>query len=107
MASSPRGAAFLVGMQVEGKPPRLCRTARKYWCSFFQLIHTFTRCRPAALEAGLVQAVIQTLHNVIKTQGTTWSIPLLQPIALGVLLSAGYVFPPRDGSGRSFNCSLG
>lgn len=54
-----------------------------------------------------MQAVIQTLHNVIKTQGTTWSIPLLQPIALGVLLSAGYVFPPRDGSGRSFNCSLG
>ena len=74
--------------------------------------HLFSRgCLPvyrkAALEAGLVVAVVAALRSVIRSQATTWSIPLLQPVAIGVLIGAGYVFDkPHDGAARGFNCSL-
>jgi len=55
-----------------------------------------------------VLAVIAALKSVLRTQGTTWSIPLLQPVAVGVLVAAGYVFQPPDPSGSrpACNCSL-
>lgn len=55
--------------------------------------------RPNAISSGLILAIMTAVKRVIDTQGTRWTMPLVHPVALGILIAAGIAIrPPTTGT---------
>ena len=65
------------------------------------------RGRPPALPEVAFAAIVAALTSVVSSRATVVSAPMLQPVALGVLMSFGLVHLLTEGRKGNFVCGVG
>jgi hypothetical protein len=89
------------GAGAPGKSKGITRQDVRHICIFARQADSVdTRGRPPALPAALIAIIVLALGSVVESKATLFSLSLLQPVALAVIVYKGYKHVLTDESDR-------